>query len=425
MPRRAKKELGVPFFICKKKIRAPASGGKKEEENTMAQRVQIPVSEFKERVQRAASLVREKGLDVLVVNGSEADYANTRYFSNFWPVFERCGVAISAAGDCAIMVGPESQIFAADFGVIEKVYVLYEYRESANPAYPELKVQKYSDVFEGIGVHGKKLRIGVAAWLDTNVVMMEGLKDTYPEAEIVRADDIMVKLRSVKSDNEIACLREAARITQIATDEVIKHIRPGVTELSLVGIAQKTIYENGAEYEGLPMYCFSEKSTKHAISRSSYREIQKGDIVQLNLSAKVCGYSPSIGMPVCCGKLSPEKRDLVEFGLEAHMWTERYLKAGIVAGDVAKDFIKFFKENGREKNYFYGPCHGLGLIEVESPWMETISDYKLQKNMTFQIDTFVMGDTFGLRWEKPIAITENGCEMLCERQIGKIYEIDC
>ena len=36
-----------------------------------------------------------------------------------------------------------------------------------------------------------------------------------------------------------------------------------------------------------------------------------------------------------------------------------------------------------------------------------------------------MGDTFGLRWEKPIAITENGCEMLCERQIGKIYEIDC
>ena len=47
----------------------------------MAQRVQIPVSEFKERVQRAAALVREKGLDVLVVNGSEADYANTRYFS--------------------------------------------------------------------------------------------------------------------------------------------------------------------------------------------------------------------------------------------------------------------------------------------------------------------------------------------------------
>ena len=387
-------------------------------------RVEIPVSEFKERVQRAAELIRERGLDVLVVNGSEADYADTRYFSNFWPVFERCGVAISARGDCAIMVGPESQIFAADFGVIENVFVLYEYRESANPAYPELKVQTYRDVFQFLGVTGEHIKIGVAAWLNTNLVMMEGLRDNYPKAEIVRADDIMVTLRRIKSDNEIACLREAARITQIATDEVIKALKPGMTELQLVGIAQKTIYENGAEYEGLPMYCFSERSTKHAISRSSYREIQKGDIVQLNLSAKICGYSPSIGIPVCCGKLSPEKRDLVEFGLQAHMWTEKYLKACVLASDVAKDFIKFFEENGRKQNYFYGPCHGLGLIEVEAPWMETISDYELQKNMTFQIDTFVMGETFGLRWEKPIAITENGVQILCERQIGKIYEIE-
>lgn len=387
-------------------------------------RVEIPVSEFKERVQRAAELIRERGLDVLVVNGSEADYADTRYFSNFWPVFERCGVAISARGDCAIMVGPESQIFAADFGVIENVFVLYEYRESANPAYPELKVQTYRDVFQFLGVTGEHIKIGVAAWLNTNLVMMEGLRDNYPKAEIIRADDIMVTLRRIKSDNEIACLREAARITQIATDEVIKALKPGMTELQLVGIAQKTIYENGAEYEGLPMYCFSERSTKHAISRSSYREIQKGDIVQLNLSAKICGYSPSIGIPVCCGKLSPEKRDLVEFGLQAHMWTEKYLKAGVLASDVAKDFIKFFEENGRKQNYFYGPCHGLGLIEVEAPWMETISDYELQKNMTFQIDTFVMGETFGLRWEKPIAITENGVQILCERQIGKIYEIE-
>ena len=387
-------------------------------------RVEIPVSEFKERVQRAAELIRERGLDVLVVNGSEADYADTRYFSNFWPVFERCGVAISARGDCAIMVGPESQIFAADFGVIEHVFVLYEYRESANPAYPELKVQTYRDVFQFLGVTGEHIKIGVAAWLNTNLVMMEGLRDNYAKAEIVRADDIMVTLRRIKSDNEIACLREAARITQIATDEVIKALKPGMTELQLVGIAQKTIYENGAEYEGLPMYCFSERSTKHAISRSSYREIQKGDIVQLNLSAKICGYSPSIGIPVCCGKLSPEKRDLVEFGLQAHMWTEKYLKAGVLASDVAKDFIKFFEENGRKQNYFYGPCHGLGLIEVEAPWMETISDYELQKNMTFQIDTFVMGETFGLRWEKPIAITQNGVQILCERQIGKIYEIE-
>ena len=179
--------------------------------------------------------------------------------------------------------------------------------------------------------------------------MMDGLRECYPEAEIVNADDIMVSLRSIKSANEIACIREGFRIAEIATKEVIKALHPGVTELQMVGVAQKSIYENGAEYEGLPMYVFSEKSTSHAISRPSYRVIEKGDIVQLNLSAKVDGYSPAIGIPVGMGKYSPEKKELVDFCLEAHKWTERQLKAGVLASDVAKGFLKFFEDNGRRE----------------------------------------------------------------------------
>ncbi len=381
-------------------------------------RIQIPVEEFKQRVANAAKLVAQKGLDVLVVNGSEADYADTRYFSNFWPVFERVGVAIAANGEYMLMVGPESQVFAGDFSWMDRIAVVYQYRESANPAYPELKSETFKDVFRKLGVTGENIKIGVAAKLNTNCVQFAGIKECYPNATIEWADDIMLALRRVKSDNEIACIREAARITDLATKAVMAELKPGKTELELVGVAQKCIYENGAEYEGLPMYCFAEASTRHAISRSSYRVIQEGDIVQLNLSAKICGYSPSIGLPVCCGKLSPEKRDLVQFGLDAHYWTEENLKPGKLASQVAKDFIKFYEDHGRRANYFYGPCHGTGLIEVEAPWMETISDYELEPNMTFQIDTFVTSPKFGLRWEKPIAITKDGCVNLAPAQIG-------
>ena len=333
-------------------------------------------------------------------------------------MFERVGVAIAANGEYMLMVGPESQVFAGDFSWMENIAVVYQYRESANPAYPELKSETFKDVFHKLGVTGANIKIGVAAKLNTNCVQFEGIRECYPKAEIVWADDIMLALRRIKSDNEIACIREAARITDLATKAVMAELKPGKTELELVGVAQKCIYENGAEYEGLPMYCFAEKSTRHAISRSSYKVIQEGDIVQLNLSAKICGYSPSIGLPVCCGKLSPEKRELVQFGLDAHYWTEEHLKPGILASQVAKDFIKFYEEHGRRANYFYGPCHGTGLIEVEAPWMETISDYELMPNMTFQIDTFVTSPTFGLRWEKPIAITKDGCVNLAPSQIG-------
>jgi Xaa-Pro aminopeptidase len=42
----------------------------------------------------------------------------------------------------------------------------------------------------------------------------------------------------------------------------------------------------------------------------------------------------------------------------------------------------------------------------------------LEPNMTFQIDTFVTSPTFGLRWEKPVAITKDGCVNLAPSQIG-------
>ncbi|MGA2547472.1 MAG: M24 family metallopeptidase [Rectinemataceae bacterium] len=383
----------------------------------------IPRHEYKERVRRTAEILRREGLDALIVNGNEADYANTRYFSGFWPLFERCGVAVSAAGEAALMVGPESRAFGGDRNKLDKLYVLKDYRESADPAYPQFQADTYNDVFKGLGISGKKLRVGVASYLDTSVVIMEGIREAFPDADIVRADHIMVELRSIKSENEIACLKEGYRLAELASQQVIIEIKPGLTELQMVGVAQRVIYEQGAEYEGLPMYVFSEASTRHAISRSSYRKFEKGDIVQLNLSAKIDGYSASIGYPVILGKLTGKRREIVLFGLEAHNWTQKQLKAGIIAADVAKSFYKLYVDNGYKDNFVYGPMHGTGLIEVEAPWVETISNYSFKPNMTFQIDTFISTDKFGVRWEKGIAITEGGVEVL-SAPIGTLYELE-
>ncbi len=387
-------------------------------------RICIPDHEYKERIARAAKLVAERGLDVMVVCSTESDYANARYFSGFWPLFERAGVAISATGEAALMVGPECIIFAQDVAKIDKIFCLREFRESADPAYPELQASTFKDVFKAIGVTGENIKIGLGSYVECTLPIFEGLKDSFPKAEIVKCNEIMVALRQIKSANELACIQEGFRIVDIATDEVIRHLKPGVTELQMVGIAQKVIYEEGAEYEGLPMYVFSEKSTSHAISRSSYRTINKGDIVQLNLSAKIDGYSPAIGLPVIMGKLDGERRRVIEFCKQAHDWTVDQLKAGVMASSIAKDFYNMYVENGFKDNFVYGPCHGTGMIEVEAPWMETSSDYLLQPNMTFQVDTFISGDGFGVRWEKGIAITENGCKSMTDYLKKGIIELD-
>ena len=188
-------------------------------------RICIPDHEYKERVQRCTAILRREKLDALIVNGNEADYANPRYFSGFWPLFERAGVAISAGGDAALMVGPESREFGADRNKLDKIFCLKAYREGADPSYPELQADTFQDVFKAIGVTGQKLRIGIASFLDTSMTIYQAICDAFPGAEFVNAGYIMTELRQIKSENELACLREGYRLADLATKQVIKEIQ--------------------------------------------------------------------------------------------------------------------------------------------------------------------------------------------------------
>ena len=100
------------------------------------------------------------------------------------------------------------------------------------------------------------------------------------------------------------------------------------------------------------------------------------------------------------------------------------IKEGVMASDIAKGFYDLYVENGMKDNFVYGPCHGTGMIEVEAPWMETMSDYKLMENMTFQVDTFISGSTFGCRWEKGIVVGKDGCISMTDYLKKGLIEID-
>jgi Xaa-Pro aminopeptidase len=370
----------------------------------------IDDAEFAERGKRLQALVAAEGLDLLLVNSSESDFANVRYLSDYWPVFESAGVVVPPAGPLILLIGPESETFAQDRSRLPRIRLLTEYRESADPEYPDIEVSTYGSVFAEAGVPSPR-RIGIAGSFATNYVMLEGLRAAFPQAELVRADGLLTQLRSIKSEAELACLRAAFQIAEHAIDRLLSEVRPGLSELQLVGLAQEAIYERGAEYEGMVQYVLGGPNSRHAISRATDRRLQQGDVVQLNISARVAGYSSGVGRPVSLGRLRPEHREILEFALEAHNATASWLRAGVVAGDVARRYRAFFHEHGRDDLYLYGPAHGLGLIEVEPPWVEETSSYALAPGMTFQVDTFVVCPEFGARFENGACIRPDGLEL--------------
>jgi Xaa-Pro aminopeptidase len=382
----------------------------------------IDDAEFAERGERLQALVAEQALDVLLVNASESDFANVRYLCDYWPVFEFAGVVVPPSGPLALLIGPESETFARDRSRIGRIHKLVEYRESADPAYPDIEVDSYRSVFGDVGVPAPR-RIGIAGSFATNYVMLESLRGSFPETELVRADDLLTQLRAIKSEAELDCLRAAFRISEEAIGRVLEAIKPGMSELQVVGVAQEAIYQRGAEYEGMVQYVMSGPNSRHAISRASHRILRAGEVVQLNISARVAGYSSGVGRPIALGRLRPDQREILDFALDAHRATASWLRAGVTASDIAKRYRRLFSDGGRDELYLYGPCHGLGLIEVEPPWMEETSDYPLAENMTFQIDTFVVNDEFGARWENGARITEDGIELFSDQRM-EVLELE-
>lgn len=371
-------------------------------------------SEFEERIRKFQANIKAAGLDACLVHATESDMAHVRYLSEYWPTFETAAVLMPAEGEPVLLVGPESDIYSSHRSFYKHIEKLIEYRESAEPDAPGMSFITFRDLMAKY-IPGGVRKLGIVGWAITSLPVYTSLKEQLPDVELVKADMTLWPLRYVKSEGELACMRKAFQISELAVEAILNEIKPGMTELQAIGIAQREIYRHGGEYEGHALYCFCGESTNNAISRPTHNKIVPNEVIQLNIGARVGGYSSSVGLPFSIGPLPERKRRLVEFGLEAHKKTMELLSAGKPAGQVVNEYEAWVKERGFGQYLLYGPCHSIGMMEVERPWMESTSEYLLEKNMTFQVDTFFYDHDFGLRWENGVIIKEGGIEMMSSK----------
>lgn len=383
----------------------------------------LPDAEFEKRIQMVQKKLIEHNFDAYLVHCNEADQANVRYLSDHWPIFETAGVIVPKEGEPILLIGPEAEPFAVDQSRIKKIRKMVEYRESAEPDYPDIPVSSFKEIFDEVsGGKGIK-RLALGDYTILPMPVYEGVKEALGSGgELIRAEWIISGMRIVKSKNELSMIQEAHRISELALEDVLTEMKPGMTEKQALGIVYGSLYKNGAEAEGFPNYVFGGRKTRNAIARATYDEIEKGQLIQLCIGARYGGYSSSVGRPVIFGKMPADMKKRVQFGLDVHMKTYEWIKQGVVAKEVAVKYMEYFKQHGYGENYLYGPCHGTGIIEVEKPWMETSSDYRLVENMTFMADTFFTCDDYGFRWEDGFRVTEKGSEPFSDAW-SKIIEL--
>ena len=378
-------------------------------------RAYIPDAEFAERARRLQEIMKREGVDILLAYGNEAEPQYARYLCDYWPSFESTGVLLAQTGDPILLIGPESYTFAKDRSRIPTIRRLAAFRESSDPEYPGEKLETFAEVIAELGVTPKTVAIAGYTLIPytTRMELQDSLR-VYGDVQIVRGDEMEMELRMIKSENEIACMRHAGRITAMAMDDVIEKIQPGMTELQVRGIACESIYRNGGENESYPIWVLSGKGGNQAISRARQKVIGKDDAVFLQIGARYEGYASTIGRTVFFGSGHEALMGAVRAGYEAQAVIQSQLYDGNNAKNVADAYYETYQKNGYIDWLLYGPCHGNGLMEGEAPWIERNSDYILKENMTFCACIF-MGNNkleIGTRVEDTMRVGKTCAEIM-------------
>lgn len=383
----------------------------------------ISKEEFAQRIRKTQEAMERAKLDILLTYGNEAEPQYVRYYADYWPSFESAMVMIPLRGEPLLLIGPESLTMAEYWSAIPRIERIKVLRESSEPEYPGEKLNTLQNIFKehlGDRTNG---RIGICGYPLMYAPVYQGILEAASElnCEVVRAEQLVIRQKMIKSPAEIEIMRYAARISEAACVKAIESLRPGMTETQVVGIAEAEIRALGAENEAYPMWVLSGRNTTHAIGRPDPgRMIGENDLVMLQIGARVSGYASSFGRPVILGKMPEEVRDLVEIGLEAHLRTFEWLKAGTPACEVDRKYREFLAGRGASGCNLYGPCHGTGLMEGEHPWIEANSDYTLEPGLTYMADTFLKRNGYGLRWEDQLAITESGVDVFTDAYLRVI-----
>ena len=377
----------------------------------------IPDCEFAERIRRAQVAMAKENYDAILCYGNEAEPQYVRYFSDYWPSFETAGVLIPVEGEPMLLIGPESFTYASDRSKIAKIRLLKAFRESSEPEYPGKPLSAFNTVFEEALGDRPIRKIGVAGLPLMTIGVYEALNESlakYGKVTLKKADDVIARLRMIKTENELICMRAAADITRQTFFHVLENIHVGMTEQQVIGVALGKMHELGAERESYPMWTLTGLGSNQAISRPRNKKIEKGDLTFIQIGARVAGYASTIGRPVVFGKMTAEQRELISVGYDTQTTMIDALRAGVPAAEIAKLHESYVRSRGYGDWLLYGPLHGNGLMEGEAPWIETNSDYLLEENMAFCADIF-LGSTakqIGLRIEDVVCVKKDGAENL-------------
>ncbi len=233
------------------------------------------------------------------------------------------------------------------------------------------------------------------------------------KAKFVNGHSMFEDLRVIKTDEEVGYLEGAAHIADKAFEEIVKFIKPGITERDIANRLKESLIELGGESLSFdPIVASGPNSSKPHYSEDS-RVIEKNDLIILDYGCKYKGYCSDISRTVFVGEPTEEQKKVYEIVLKANMEAEKAVKEGVTAHEVDAIAQKVIRENGYGEYILSRTGHGIGIAVHEAPYIRQGNDQVLKTGMAFSVEPGVyIAGKFGMRVEDIVVVDGDGVNVL-------------
>jgi len=244
----------------------------------------------------------------------------------------------------------------------------------------------------------------------------------------------LMKLRIIKSKEEIEIIRSGAKIADIGAEEIVKHIKVGASELEIamtgrdkmeLEIAKK--YPE-AEYMDTWVWFQSGINTDGAHNPKTSRKLVSGDILSLNTFPMISGYYTALERTLFLNNVDDASLKAWEANVKVHKRGLELIKPGVKCSEICHELNDIFAQLGYLQYRTFGYGHSFGILshfygrEAGLELREDI-DAILQPNMVISMEPMIMipegkPGSGGYREHDMLIVNDNGAENITKFPIG-------
>lgn len=225
--------------------------------------------------------------------------------------------------------------------------------------------------------------------------------------------DVLSKMRSIKSDEEIESIIKAQRIAENAFSKALELIKAGVTERELALFLDFQMLSAGAEAVSFDTIALSGENTSLPHGEPSDKKIRKGEFVLMDFGAVVDGYHSDMTRTVCVGEPDEEMKKVYNIVLEAQEAALKIAKSDMTGKELDSVARNVLDKAGYGDNFGHSLGHCVGLEIHESPNASPRSEDILLPQMVITVEPGIyIEKKFGVRIEDMVVLTKNGCNNL-------------